>query len=148
MKRVQSVGPVPGKVAEFSVLCNADTGNPTDFEALLKWVDLQNRPIADLQTTSYSCSSYNLGSSATLNIPANANRRSLRILNASGNAFGNSQCDILIGTKYIPTFSKFNKAIGWGADPLIDAPTLQHYVGCVAIGNQAIDGYFMVIEGF
>jgi hypothetical protein len=136
------------RVAERTAICNPTTGNSVDFEALLKWIDLQNRPISDVITNEYQCSAYNLLTNGRLEILANANRRGLRILNASGNASGFNRCDVLVGTKYQPTVTRFNRAISFDDDKILDGPTLQQFASCVPISGQPLDGYFVVVELF
>jgi len=161
MNRLKAVGPPNQEiVADFTLICDPATGVPITsfgsvddarFDAILarlEWVDFQNKPIQDMVVTPYLCANYDLLQGQTLEILVNPLRRALRIINASGNGAGLSQCDLLLGTKYVPSITKFNRSIAFGDDMLQDAPGLQHFIGCVPIGGQPLDGGFTIVEIF
>jgi hypothetical protein len=106
-------------------------------------------PVATVTRLAHSCSGYDLSVSASLNIPASPTRKSLRIINASGNGAtypASNQSDILVGTTVVPTAQTFDRHIVPLGSELMDFPALEHYVG--AIGGATLDGFFIVVEGF
>jgi hypothetical protein len=135
-------------LATIDLLLQQVVGQQNTIASLLQWVNFQNRPIDNLSVKAYACADYNLLNGGTIEIPENRERRGLRIINASGNGSGLNQSDILLGTRYVPDTVTFNRSIAFGEDPLLDAPGLQQFVGCVPIGGQPLEGFFTIVEMF
>ena len=106
-------------------------------------------PAVTVARTACKCDDFNLVNQAAFNIPANPDRKLLRIINASGNGStypASNQSDLLIGTTIVPNAESFDRHVLPLGSELMDFPKLEHYVG--AIGGVVLDGFFIVVEGF
>lgn len=106
-------------------------------------------PVTSVNRKAHPCSAYDLENAASFQIPANPQRKSLRIINASGNGevFPTAnQSDLLVGVTVVPNGETFDRHIGPLGSELMDFPQLEHYVG--AIGQTSLDGFFIIVEGF